>query len=488
MSIPLRPEDIEIPEDDPFKNDLLDRKKPAEVLTGVVSSFRGPAVVAIDAAWGAGKTTFLRMWSRQLRKDGFTIVEFNAWDTDFAADPLLALSAELQAGLKSSGADIPPKTLENIKRWSTEILRHGAPQLARLAFDAVPLAGSLSEKLAESVLTHFTESRVSGYTKTKEAIFEFRSALAGTAAAVSESSETKPLVVIIDELDRCRPTYAVELLETAKHLFSVDHVVFVLAINRAQLVQSIRALYGTKFDADTYLRRFIDADIHLPKTDREGLIRNALAIVGLQDVHTGRRDTEVLHEVPMATDTLVGIFRMSAVGTRIVLQTIHRLGLVLESTPNDHRVFLFAAAVATVVLGHDVILYRKLSQRRASDEEAIEAVRKHCSVHDWNASSATPFFEAAIIRLVMDQSDIEAGESRTPQFAAYAKTLDANPEPSDGRAQPIEIRRLRQIQRLVERWRDLGGPKGPRLSAEFNIVFGRSDMISGVAPENRFRP
>ena len=488
MSIPLRPEDIEIPEDNPFKNDLLDRKKPAEVLTGVVSSFRGPAVVAIDAAWGAGKTTFLRMWSRQLRKDGFTIVEFNAWDTDFAADPLLALSAELQAGLKSSGADIPPKTLENIKRWSTEILRHGVPQLARLAFDPVPLAGSLSEKLAESVLTHFTESRVSGYAKTKEAVFEFRSALAGTAAAVSASSEAKPLVVIIDELDRCRPTYAVELLETAKHLFSVDHVVFVLAINRVQLVRSICGLYGNKFDADTYLRRFIDAALRLPDPDREELVRSALQTVRLEDAIATSKDANVGVELSMAKDTLIGVFRMSSVNTRTVLQSLHLLGLVLASTPDNHYAFLFASAVATIVLAHDANIYRKLSQRKASDEEAIEAVRRHCPVHDWNANSVTPFFEAAIIRLVMDQSSIEARESRTPLYAAYEKTLNANPEPSDGRAQPIEIRRLRQIQRLVERWRDFGGSKGPRLSAEFNVVFGRLDMISGVAPENRFRP
>ena len=61
------------------------------------------------------------------------------------------------------------------------------------------------------------------------------------AAALSEASENRPLMVMIDELDRCRPSYAVELLEVAKHLFSVDRIVFVLAVNCDQLAHSVKA-------------------------------------------------------------------------------------------------------------------------------------------------------------------------------------------------------------------------------------------------------
>lgn len=488
MPIRIRPEEIETPDDDPFKNDLLDRRKPAEVLTGVVSSFRGPGVVAIDAPWGAGKTTFLRMWSRQLRTDGFTVVDFNAWDTDFAADPFLALSAELQEALKSSGADIPPEAMQRIKEWSTELLRQGVPQLVRLAFDAVPLAGSLAGNLAESVMDRFTESRVSGYAKTKEAVSGFRDALGRTAAAVSESSDKKPLIVIIDELDRCRPTYAVELLETAKHLFSVDHVVFVLAINRAQLVHSICALYGAKFDANTYLRRFIDAFIPLPNPNRDELVTHGLQIVGLKQALSTSKDRNAGMEASMANDMLAGILRMSSIDIRTVLQALHRLGLVLRSTPEDYPSFLFSLALATVVLVHDADTCRELSQGRASDQQAIEAVRRSCSVRDWNRSNETRFFEATIIRLIMDQPSDESHESRTPLFAAYEETLRANPEPEDGRAQPIEIRRLREIQRFIERWRTMGSPKGSSFAAEFNSALARLDMVSGAALRDRVRP
>jgi len=78
------------------------------------------------------------------------------------------------------------------------------------------------------------------------------------------SASRPPLVFFVDELDRCRPSYAIEFLEMAKHLFSVQGTVFVLAINAAQLANAIRALYGEKFDAERYLRRFVDVQLDLP--------------------------------------------------------------------------------------------------------------------------------------------------------------------------------------------------------------------------------
>ena len=63
MGIRIQPREIHIstdPADDPFKNDLLDRREKAEILTSLVSNIDGPCTMAIDAAWGAGKTTFLK--------------------------------------------------------------------------------------------------------------------------------------------------------------------------------------------------------------------------------------------------------------------------------------------------------------------------------------------------------------------------------------------------------------------------------------------
>ena len=101
-------------------------------------------------------------------------------------------------------------------------------------------------------------------------------------AASLAQSECHPLIVMIDELDRCRPSYAVELLKVAKHLFDVDKAVFVLAVNRDELTHSINALYGNDFDATGYLRRFVDIDFQLPNPDRRAFIDTMIKSVNLK--------------------------------------------------------------------------------------------------------------------------------------------------------------------------------------------------------------
>ena len=103
-----------------------------------------------------------------------------------------------------------------------------------------------------------------------------------TEAERADAGGHKPLLVMIDELDRCRPTYAVELLETAKHLFAVDQVVFVLAVNRTELQHAVKALYGNEFKADGYLRRFIDLDVHLPEPNLENFLNELFVSMGLK--------------------------------------------------------------------------------------------------------------------------------------------------------------------------------------------------------------
>ena len=77
MGIRAQPREIDVPKDDPFKHDLLDRREAVDTLTHLVANVDGPCVLGVDAAWGAGKTTFLRIWTQHLRNEGFPVVEFN---------------------------------------------------------------------------------------------------------------------------------------------------------------------------------------------------------------------------------------------------------------------------------------------------------------------------------------------------------------------------------------------------------------------------
>ncbi len=101
----IKPSKLNIPKDDPFAEDILERKESAEILTQFISTIKEPYVLAIDSAWGTGKTTFIQMWSQLLKNNGYPCIYINAWENDFSDDPLVSLIGEIDAGIK----DIKPE-------------------------------------------------------------------------------------------------------------------------------------------------------------------------------------------------------------------------------------------------------------------------------------------------------------------------------------------------------------------------------------------
>ena len=97
------------------------------------------------------------------------------------------------------------------------------------------------------------EASLSDHNKKSEDLDEFKKTIGKWLETSINSNGAdkpkKPMFVFIDELDRCRPTYAIELLETVKHLFDIPGLVFVIATNTDQLQHSIKAVYGAEFDA-----------------------------------------------------------------------------------------------------------------------------------------------------------------------------------------------------------------------------------------------
>ena len=216
MGIHVQHRPIDVPKDDPFKHDLLDRREAVETLTHLVTNIDGPCVLAVDAAWGAGKTTFLRIWTQHLRNQGFPVVGFNAWETDFSEEPFITLSKELTEGLRLVGTKLPGEKTKELKKASLEVLRWVVPRGIRFATSHFSVVSAEAGDMAAS----FAEERLSRYSEARTSVNGFRSALQDMAGALSKANGNFPLIVAIDELDRCRPPYAVELLEVAKHLFA----------------------------------------------------------------------------------------------------------------------------------------------------------------------------------------------------------------------------------------------------------------------------
>ena len=338
MPIRIQPPEFEISADDPFEHDLLGRAESIKALTTTIGSIEGPCVMAVDAGWGMGKTTFLRMWAQHLRNEQFPVVEFNAWETDFAQDPFIALASEIATGLQNLESAAGRLWGRRLRSAAASVARAAPGAIARVAVSGVPSIGQQLAHELEPKQPSLRQTMIEHYDETKAALQAFRSSLADVADASARDNDGRALVVLVDELDRCRPTYAVELLEAAKHLFSVDRIVFVLCLDRAQLASSVKALYGESFDADGYLWRFFDLDYRLPTVDRLGFITAALASTGVTDwMQTHRQPGDP--DPNALPDVLRRSLSSSEYSLRRVLQAVHRLGAVLASTsgPDDGK-------------------------------------------------------------------------------------------------------------------------------------------------------
>ena len=244
-------------------------------------------VLNVDAEWGSGKTFFLTHLQRHLQFDGHRAVYINAWRDDFAEDPLIAVMAAIDAEVakdiekpgpvasawkaaKASGGKIAGLVGKGLAiRTADFVLTSGVTA----AIGSIIESGNVREnfeghaesavdgvlKAVENVLDARAQASVDEFARERDAILQFRDRFAEFIAALEKAKHVpSPFFILIDELDRCRPPYAIALLERVKHLFETPLAVFVLATDTSQLGHSIKAVYGSEFSADRYLRRFFD--------------------------------------------------------------------------------------------------------------------------------------------------------------------------------------------------------------------------------------
>ena len=337
----LKPKNLTIPPGNPFGEDALTRSQSAHVLTQLVSTIQEPFVLAIDSPWGTGKTTFIKMWMASLKeKSGFPCICFNAWDSDFTGDPLVSFIGEMKTSLDLSLKNAGASTAME------KYVSKGKKLLGILARTSVPLGikvltqGILDlEKLKEFGIPDLAESlakeRIEQYEMDKNTIADFKAHLKDVIDHLNkhESGETKPLTFFIDELDRCRPTYAIDLLEKIKHLFNVDGIVFVLALDKVQIGHSIRSIYGSGMDVDGYLRRIIDLEYRLPDPPRPDFCESLYNRFNLQELSKNRRNgADSVKEFIEAFSILAEIFQVSL---RTIEQCFAQLNIVFRTASRD---------------------------------------------------------------------------------------------------------------------------------------------------------
>ena len=339
---------IEIPPNDIFKNDRLGLEPAIQGRTHALLA-RSPQAIAIDGRWGTGKSTFLALWEAYLRREGVKVVRFNAWKS-FGADPFDALTREILRQV-----EVPVSEQKGPHRQFVAFIKRHAKLAAtgiRLVSIFHPDYAEVSQAAAVGIdsAANVLGSEPNEVSDPKiESPDEFGAMLSAAAKTWSD----RPIVVMVDELDRCSPEYSVEFLQLLEHVFSTEHVVFVVAINRTELHHSIKSFYGQGFNAEGYLERFFDEILALPISNRTQYIGSSLRA-----------------NISLETSSVSPLLDASELSLREIDKSIQILKSVFDTRPGMDY-FLVGLWVARTLAP---AAYSQFLVRGISDKELAEAV------------------------------------------------------------------------------------------------------------------
>lgn len=245
--------------------DFFARKPAADAILAIAGAAVRPVVFMVDGDWGTGKTYFLRQLDDMLKKSGVGTAFVDAFAIDFHSDAFLALSSEILSSLPSQEAESTRSLVNATAQVARIVLKAGLKGIVKAA--TVGVVGpqeidDVRDAIIESV-GDSTRDLVDGFiidsAETRSKVSSFKDLLSKSAT----SPDSGFTIILIDELDRCRPDFALDLLERIKHFFDVPGLFFVIAANRNQFTHTIRKRYGSDFDAVRYLDKFFDFQIQL---------------------------------------------------------------------------------------------------------------------------------------------------------------------------------------------------------------------------------
>lgn len=254
-----------------MNEDLLDRNKDLKNFCRLLQHQQGMSSIAIDGRWGSGKTFFVKQCAlllsstnslsylnqemkekvydsindkdfiENLADNKFLAVYYDAWKNDTEEDPVLSLIYEIIQQLDLKGGLIDLDNLSSVLASALSVVTgRDVTDFFNKIKDVKLLNNIKEEKKMDAILQKF-----------------FVKAL---------NQKCERLVIFVDELDRCRPSFAIKVLERIEHYFVNDRITFVFSMNIEQLQHTIKAFYGNDFDACRYLDRFFDIRLSLPTT------------------------------------------------------------------------------------------------------------------------------------------------------------------------------------------------------------------------------
>ena len=368
-SLGLKLPEPEVSDRAPWADDVLHREQIAARLTNLIRHQSLPFTISIHGQWGTGKTFMLKRWQQELENHGFKAIYFNAWEDDFCDDPLLAIIGQLSEYLRKNDTNRLKKILKKVRRNAVPLLRANVNSLLLRHLGLTVETGTVKNDGIDLVGEYLGQARTKGTLK---------KSLSEMAEAVSKDSEY-PLVFIIDELDRCRPTFAIELLERVKHIFDVPNMVFVLGINRDELCKALQSIYG-EIDADVYLRRFFDMEFILPEFDCTQFSKHLIKRFNLTEyfasLSESARNTIHLEEFRLLDEYFPALWSRLGLSLRDVDYCVRSMALVGKDLKPRHKMFPWLLGLLITLRLRNVNLYRRLIQGNGWGSEVMDYLDK----------------------------------------------------------------------------------------------------------------
>lgn len=244
--------------------DEYQRKAIAEKIITLLSSGIPISPLIINGGWGTGKTEFCHKLINLITEtaQGYTPIYVDAFAADHADEPLMTLlAAVLKALPEEKRGGLIEKALPAIRFGLKASLKAGVSWVLRQDFEKVADDFDKDiQNVSDEAINKSIESLLADHVKAEESIGTLRQSLL-------ELTKEQHIILFVDELDRCRPDFAISMLESIKHVFGVEGVQIVLVTNIDQLKSSISHCYGMDDEgAKRYLDKFVGFALTLPSS------------------------------------------------------------------------------------------------------------------------------------------------------------------------------------------------------------------------------
>ena len=460
-----RIDDLEVSAEDPFRHDALDRRPLVEFLSSLIKRLNGPFVMALDSPWGTGKTTLVRMLMADLQGKGFQCTYFNAWKVDYVTDPLVALVSSIDRidlGTEEAGSNFKSH-LKTVKKVTTLVAKRGLMAATKaLTLGALDIKEEYEAAAAE-LASDTVGNIVDAFNQESELLEKFRAELEAAVAQLPAAGKEPNLVFFIDELDRCRPTFAIELLERIKHLFDIPNIVFVLSIDKQQLEASTAAVYGSAINAPEYLRRFIDLEYGIPAAQSKRFTETLIKRFGLDQIFAQRTGSTTAYDRSNFIDFFTLLANAVGLSLRARERCITRLRVVMDQTPSNHYLDPILVALLIILRSNKSELFTRVISGEAPAETVMEFLASLPNGDEFKTGRPGIVIHAYLMAADRNHDRVQKREAQLREDAENEKL------PEDKRRYAAE---------LLEMKRHING--GMRMGISLAPVAAKIDLVAMV--------